>query len=100
MEETAVSCTLDVHVQPRAKRDEIAGWHGERLRVRLTAPPVDGAANEALIKFLAMALGLKRSQIKLTLGERSRDKTVRIERITPTDLNQRIVSEIGPPAEG
>jgi uncharacterized protein len=90
MEKTAVSCTLDVHVQPRAKRDEIAGWHGERLRVRLTAPPVDGAANEALVKFLAKALGVRRSQITLTLGERSRDKTVMIEGVSLDSLRQRL----------
>jgi uncharacterized protein (TIGR00251 family) len=85
-----MSCTLDIHVQPRAKRDEIAGWHGERLRIRLTAPPVDGAANEALIRFLAKALGLRRSQISLTLGERSRDKTLRIEGIEAEDLHRRL----------
>lgn len=90
-----MSCTLDIHVQPRAKRDEIAGWHGGRLRVRLTAPPVDGAANEALIRFLAKALGVRRSQITLTLGERGRDKTLRIEDLAHEELRLRLDRVIG-----
>jgi uncharacterized protein (TIGR00251 family) len=88
----ALPATLRVHVQPRAQRDEIVGWHGERLKIRLTAPPVEGAANEALVKFLAKALGLRRSQVTVTHGHGSRDKTVAIEGLTPEVLTRRIQS--------
>lgn len=69
---------LRVLVQPRAARDEFAGLHGERLRIRLAAPPVDGAANERLIAFLAEAFGVPRRQVTLANGARSRAKTVHI----------------------
>lgn len=67
---------IDVQVQPRASRNAIVGWKEGALRVALTAPPVDGAANDALIAFLADAWGLKRRQIRLVHGETSRRKVV------------------------
>lgn len=70
---------LTVHVQPGAKKTEIAGVHGEALKIRLAAPPVEGRANEALIEFLARRLRVKKSQIKLLAGETSRTKRVRID---------------------
>ena len=69
---------LRLHIQPRASRTEVAGLHGDALRIRLAAPPVDGAANDALIVFLADALDIPRRDITLVSGERSRDKRVRI----------------------
>ncbi|HEU4801389.1 MAG TPA: DUF167 domain-containing protein [Gemmatimonadales bacterium] len=65
---------LRVHVQPRASRSEVAGLHGDALKVRLRAPPVDGAANEELIRFLADALGLRRDAVTLVSGATSRAK--------------------------
>lgn len=70
---------LHIHVQPRASRNAIVGWHGNALKVALTAPPVDGAANAALIAFIAEFLGLKKSQVTLVRGETSRQKTLRVE---------------------
>jgi uncharacterized protein (TIGR00251 family) len=67
---------IDVQVQPRASRNAIVGWKDGALRVALTAPPVDGAANDALIAFLADAWGLKRRQVRLVHGETSRHKVV------------------------
>ena len=64
---------LDVRVQPRASRSEIAGPHGERLRIRLQAPPVDGRANSALIEFIAAAFGLPRSRVVIEHGLRLQD---------------------------
>lgn len=66
---------LHVRVQPRASRDEIAGIQDGRLRVRLTAPPVDGAANEACQKFLAGLLGVPKTSVRLTAGQKAREKT-------------------------
>ena len=69
---------LEVRVQPRASRSEIAGLHGGRLRIRLQAPPVDGRANAALIEFLAAAFGVPRARVIIEHGLASRDKRVRI----------------------
>jgi len=71
---------LAVHVQPKASRDRIDGTHGERLKVRITAPPVDGRANEHLLKFLACEFGVPRRQVVLVSGETGRSKRIRIER--------------------
>ena len=70
---------LEVRVQPRAARTEIAGAHGGALRVRLQAPPVDGAANEALVAFLAEELGVGRRHVRIVAGAASRTKTVEID---------------------
>lgn len=70
--------TFKVHVVPRASRSEIAGEHNGALRVRLAAPPVDGAANEELIRTLARALKLPRSAIEIAAGHRSKLKTVSV----------------------
>lgn len=69
---------IDVRVQPRASRSEFAGLHGDRLRVRLQAPPVDGRANAALVEFVAAACDLPRSRVTLDSGVTSRDKRVRL----------------------
>jgi uncharacterized protein (TIGR00251 family) len=68
-------------VQPRASRTELAGPHGGALRVRLTAPPVDGAANEALVRFLAEQLDVPRSAVRLDAGATGRSKLVTVEGI-------------------
>lgn len=68
---------LTLHVQPGAKKTEIAGQHGEALKVRLAAPPVDGKANDCLIAFLAERLGIARSRLELVSGQSSRAKRVR-----------------------
>ena len=67
-----------VHVQPRASRTEIAGIHGSALKVRLHAPPVDGAANEALVEFLSEWLGVSKRAVGIVAGHSSRAKIVQI----------------------
>jgi uncharacterized protein (TIGR00251 family) len=69
---------LTLHIQPGAKRTEVAGEHGEALKVRLGAPPVDGKANEALIAFLADRLGIPKARVILEAGQTSRSKRVRV----------------------
>ena len=81
---------LKVHVQPRASKNEIVGWHEGVLRIRLTAPPVEGAANKACRDFLAEALGVKRSNVEIALGEKSREKLFRIMGLTEEELHRRI----------
>jgi uncharacterized protein (TIGR00251 family) len=73
---------LTLHVQPGASRTEVAGTHGEALKVRLAAPPVDGKANAELLRFLAEVFGVPRRNVTLLRGETSRAKAVRIERPT------------------
>jgi uncharacterized protein len=70
---------LDLHVQPGAKRSEFAGTHGERIKLRLAAPPVEGKANAALIEFLAAYFGVPRRNVTVVSGFKSRSKRVAIE---------------------
>ena len=74
---------LEVRVQPRAARSEFAGAFGERLRIRLQAPPVDGRANAALIMFLADAFEVPRARVGIEHGLSGRDKRVRIRHAGP-----------------
>jgi len=66
------------HIQPGAKRSELAGEHGDRLKIRLQAPPVDGKANTALIRFLSKLFAVPRNAIEIESGDLSRQKRVRI----------------------
>ncbi len=70
--------TLTLHIQPGAKKTEFAGLHGDALKIRLAAPPVDGKANEALIKFVAEVLGLPKSAVSLKSGQTSRRKVLEV----------------------
>lgn len=70
---------LVLHVQPGAKRTEVVGTHGDALKIRLAAPPVDGKANEALIGFLAEMFGVPPRNVSLLTGQTSRSKRVRVD---------------------
>lgn len=70
---------IKLRVIPRAKKNQIAGRRGDAVLVRLQAPPVEGAANKALKKFLAKQLGVRAGGIRIVAGERSRDKVIEIE---------------------
>ena len=70
---------LDCHLQPKASKDEFAGLHGERLKIRISAPPIDGRANAQLLAFIAKAFGVAKSQVSLDSGDSSRQKRVRIQ---------------------
>jgi uncharacterized protein (TIGR00251 family) len=76
--DVADGCTLAVRVHPGARKNGVTGVHADALKIALTAPPVDGKANEALIAFLAEALRLPRARIAIVAGITSRAKTVRI----------------------
>ncbi|NLD01240.1 MAG: YggU family protein [Gammaproteobacteria bacterium] len=69
---------LFCHLQPGAKRSEFAGEHGERIKIRLNAPPVDGKANTQLITFLSKAFAVPKHAVQIESGELSRQKRVRI----------------------
>ena len=86
--------TVKIHLrlQPRASKNEVLepDAAGQRLRIRLTAPPVDNAANSALIKFLAAEWGVRRSGIRIVAGQKSRSKTLLIETSAPASLWERV----------
>jgi uncharacterized protein (TIGR00251 family) len=75
--------TLDISVSPNAKRTELVGWHDGALRVRLAAPPVDGAANEALRKWLSSELGVPQNKLELLRGATGRRKQWAIDAPLP-----------------
>jgi uncharacterized protein (TIGR00251 family) len=77
---------LSVYVQPRASKNELVGLHDGVLKVRLTAPPVEGAANEALTRFIAELVGVPRRQVTVVSGSSGRRKILEIEGASPTAL--------------
>jgi uncharacterized protein (TIGR00251 family) len=80
-----------VHVVPRAGKNEISGRHGDAIKVRLTAPPVEGAANEALIGFLSRQLDVPKNRIEILSGAASHDKIVCVLGLTPQELEERLM---------
>ena len=86
----AESALLRVRVQPRASSDEVVGWQGATLRVRVHAAPVDGEANQALLALLARAFRVPRSAVTLVRGSHARDKLVRVEGRSLQTLEARI----------
>ncbi|WP_243372427.1 DUF167 domain-containing protein [Geotalea sp. SG265] len=80
--ETADGVIFTVHVQPRASRNGICGIQGDELKLRLTAPPVEDAANKLCIELLAKAVGVAKSRVTLAAGAKSRHKTIRIEGVS------------------
>jgi uncharacterized protein (TIGR00251 family) len=79
-----------VKVAPRASHDKIDKIENGMLKVRLTAPPVEGAANQALVKLLAKALGLAKSKVKVIQGLKSRDKRLLIQDLEPAEVARRL----------
>ena len=84
--EKAGTVTFKVQVVPRASRSEIVGEHNGALRIRIAAPPVEGAANEELVRLLARVLGVPRNAIDITAGHTSKRKTVRVTSGGPSVL--------------
>lgn len=70
--------TLKLHVQPKASKDEWAGLHGDRLKLRIKAPPIDGKANQYLLEFIANEFAVAKSACKLIAGESGREKRITI----------------------
>lgn len=85
-----MSAILQVRVQPRASKNELVGWQAGALKVRLTAPPVEGAANAALIAFLAERLDVRRGEIRLVSGDTGRNKRLEFASLSPEELSARL----------
>ena len=82
---------IRVRVIPRADKDALAGRRGDALLVRLQAPPVEGAANKALAKFLARTLGVRAADVRIMSGDKSRDKVVEISGATEDDIRRLLI---------
>nr|WP_298719662.1 DUF167 domain-containing protein [uncultured Steroidobacter sp.] len=80
------SARIDVYVQPRASKTAVVGMHDGSVKIRLAAPPVDGAANAALIEFVAKQVGVAKSRVRITAGLSSRRKTVEVDGVTAEQL--------------
>ena len=87
-----------VWVKPRSSRSRLIGVREGALHVALTAPPVEGKANEALVRFLADLLGVRQNQVEIVSGEHSRSKIVRIVGLAPAELRERLADVL--PGEG
>lgn len=82
---------ITVLVKPRSSREAIEGWKEGALVVRLTSPPVEGAANRALVKLLAKKLSVARSSVRIVTGERSRTKIVEVEDLSLDEIKRGLV---------
>ncbi len=90
LKDTGHGVSIAIKVMPRASRNEIAGVEGESLKVRLTAPPVEGRANDALVRFLAEKLDLPRTNIEIIRGDTARQKIVRVRGVSLAELGERL----------
>jgi uncharacterized protein (TIGR00251 family) len=81
---------ITVRVKPRSSREAIEGWQDGSLVVRLTRPPVEGAANSALVKLLARNLGVARNRVSIAVGERSKTKIVEIEGLSLDEITGKL----------
>jgi len=88
--ETEGGVILRVQVQPRASRDEIAGAHGDAIKIRVTSPPVEGAANTHLLALLAKKLGIPRSRLEFRAGSTSRLKSIAVQGMSAAEVRKRL----------
>lgn len=90
IKESAGGITFAVRVHPRAKKNAITGEMGDALKVALTAPPVEGRANEACVEFFAKLLKVPRSSVSIAAGHTSRNKVVRVEGLSAAEVRTRL----------
>ena len=81
---------FQIKVLPRSARSEVAGIHGEALKIKITAPPVEGKANEEIVRFLAKRLGVKSAQVSIVSGGHSQIKTVAVSGLTGPQVRERL----------
>jgi hypothetical protein len=84
------SCTLELKTIPNAPRDEVVGWLGSALKVKVHAPALEGRANDALLEFLADTLQVPRRTVTLLRGDKSRQKVIRIDGLDPAEVRRRL----------
>ena len=81
---------MSVHIQPGASKSEIAGLHGEAVKIRIKARPVEGAANAALMEFVADWLGVRKSAVTIVSGEKARHKRVQVAGLTVEAVRRKL----------
>jgi uncharacterized protein (TIGR00251 family) len=96
IKETARGAQFAVRVIPGASKNEVAGIQDGALKIKLTAPPVEGKANRACVEFLAGLLGVRRSALEITAGEKSRKKTVSVDGMGRSELEARLKGLLEP----
>ena len=84
---------VNFYVQPRASKTEVVGRHGNAIKIRVKAPPVDGAANEELIRFLSKRFKVPRRAVDLVSGSSSRHKQIAIEGVTATEIVESLLED-------
>ncbi len=90
IKDTASGATFAVKIHPRAKKNAITGEVGDALKLALTAPPVEGRANEACVEFLADFLRVPRSSVTIAAGQSSRNKLIRVAGLSAADVQARL----------
>ena len=93
----AKAAAVLVHVVPRASRTEVVGRHGDAIKIRIKAPPVDGAANQELTRFLAKHFGVPRSAVQLLSGASGRNKRVAITGMGADQVTDSLLARFSPP---
>lgn len=87
---------LEVHAKPRAKRSKVVGERGDAVEIAIAAPPVDGAANEELVRFVAKILGIRQRDIELVRGDSSREKLLAITGLAAEEIESRLRAAFTP----
>lgn len=85
---------FQIKVLPRSSRSEVAGMHGDALKIKITAPPVEGKANDEIIRFLAKRLGVKSGQVSIVSGDHSQIKTIAVAGLTGHQVCERLYPEV------
>jgi len=98
--DTSGGCVISIRVIPRARRSELAGERDSSLLIRLAAPPVEGAANDALIAFLAEFLNVPKRAVTIVSGDRAREKRVRVDGLSAADAQSRLSAYGKPDCSG
>ena len=86
--------TISVRVHPKARREGISGFIGDTIKLELTAPPIDGRANEACIRFFAVFLKVPRSSVTIAAGTNNRNKVIRVTGVTAADVQRAIATAL------
>lgn len=95
LSETAKGVTFAVKVHPRARKNAITGTVGDALKLALTAPPVEGRANQAVIEFFAEVFQIPRASVTIASGETSRNKVVKVAGLSRAAVEQRLAAALG-----
>ncbi len=89
IQETESGVSVTCWVQPRASKNKVVGLHGDAVKIAITAPPVDGKANAAIVKFMSKLLGVGKSSIEIASGQNGRNKIIKITGVSLTEFKQK-----------